>query len=111
MIAIFQQGGLEAYALDSEIPRKYGGEQWVGDTFGPGGVFCGLRIIPVLLDLCHDLDELAPNARLLNYVNPMAINCWAMADSPGRPAVGVCHSVHLSVEDAVEYKMWGWDSP
>jgi alpha-galactosidase len=93
VITTFQQGGLEAYALDIEIPRKYGVEQCVGDTLGPGGVFRGLRTIPVLLDLCRDLDQLAPNAMLLNYVNPMAINCWAIADGSGRPHVGLCHSV------------------
>ncbi len=98
VITTFQQGGLEAYALDIEIPRKYGVEQCVGDTLGPGGVFRGLRTIPVLLDLCRDLEELAPEALLLNYVNPMAINCWAVADGSGRPHVGLCHSVQGTSE-------------
>ncbi len=93
VITTFQQGGLDAYALDIDIPRKYGVEQCVGDTLGPGGVFRGLRTIPVLLDLCDEMDELAPDALLLNYVNPMAINCWAVADGTGRPHVGLCHSV------------------
>ncbi len=93
VITTFQQGGLDAYELDIEIPHKYGVEQCVGDTLGPGGVFRGLRTIPVLLDLCDDMDELAPDALLLNYVNPMAINCWAVADATGRPHVGLCHSV------------------
>ena len=98
VITTFQQGGLEAYALDIEIPRRYGVEQCVGDTLGPGGVFRGLRTVPVLLDLCRDLDELAPDALLLNYVNPMAINCWAVADGSGRPHVGLCHSVQGTSE-------------
>lgn len=98
VITTFQQGGLEAYTLDIEIPRKYGVEQCVGDTLGPGGVFRGLRTIPVLLDLCRDLDQLAPDALLLNYVNPMAINCWAIADGSGRPHVGLCHSVQGTSE-------------
>lgn len=98
VITTFQQGGLDAYALDIEIPRKYGVEQCVGDTLGPGGVFRGLRTIPVLLDLCKEMDELAPNAILLNYVNPMAINCWAVADGSGRPHVGLCHSVQGTSE-------------
>lgn len=93
VITTFQQGGLDAYAMDIEIPRKYGVEQCVGDTLGPGGVFRGLRTISVLLDLCNDLDELAPDAMLLNYVNPMAINCWAIDQGSGRPHVGLCHSV------------------
>ncbi len=98
VITTFQQGGLDAYALDIDIPRKYGIEQCVGDTLGPGGVFRGLRTIPVLLDLCDDMDELAPDALLLNYVNPMAINCWAVADGSGRPHVGLCHSVQGTSE-------------
>ncbi len=88
VVTTFQQGGLEAYGLDIEIPRRYGVEQCVGDTLGPGGVFRALRTIPVLLDLCDDMDELAPDALLLNYVNPMAANCWAVDLSDGPPARG-----------------------
>jgi alpha-galactosidase len=98
VITTFQQGGLDAYALDIDIPRKYGVEQCVGDTLGPGGVFRGLRTIPVLLDLCRELDELGSEAIILNYVNPMAINCWAIAGGSGRPHVGLCHSVQGTSE-------------
>jgi alpha-galactosidase len=98
VVTTFQQGGLEAYALDIEIPRRYGVEQCVGDTLGPGGVFRALRTIPVLLDLCDELDELAPDALLLNYVNPMAANCWAVDAATGRPHVGLCHSVQGTSE-------------
>jgi alpha-galactosidase len=93
VITTFQQGGLDAYALDIEIPQRYGVEQCVGDTLGPGGVFRALRTIPVLIDLCNDMDDLAPDALLLNYVNPMAANCWAVDMSTGRPHIGLCHSV------------------
>jgi alpha-galactosidase len=93
VITTFQQGGLEAFAMDIEIPQRYGVEQNVGDTLGPGGVFRALRTIPILIDLCHDLDELAPEALLLNYVNPMAANCWAIHAATGRPHAGLCHSV------------------
>ncbi len=98
VITTFQQGGLEAYTLDIEIPRKYGVEQCVGDTLGPGGVFRGLRTIPVLLDICDDIDDLAPEALLLNYVNPMAANCWGVSAGSGRPFVGLCHSVQGTSE-------------
>ena len=98
VITTFQQGGLEAYAQDIEIPRKYGVEQCVGDTLGPGGVFRALRSIPVLINLCHELDRYAPNALLLNYVNPMAANCWAVDVATGRPHVGLCHSVQGTSE-------------
>src|SRR3712207_1063020 len=98
VITTFQQGGLDAYALDIEIPQRYGVEQCVGDTLGPGGVFRALRTIPVLLDLCNDMDEVAPDALLLNYVNPMAANCWAVDAATGRPHVGLCHSVQGTSE-------------
>ena len=98
VVTTFQQGGLDAYSLDIEIPKKYGVEQCVGDTLGPGGVFRALRTIPVLLDLCDEMDELAPDALLLNYVNPMAANCWAVDVGTGRPHVGLCHSVQGTSE-------------
>jgi alpha-galactosidase len=99
VITTFQQGGLDAYALDIEIPQKYGVEQCVGDTLGPGGVFRALRTIPVLLDLCREMDEVArPEALLLNYVNPMAANCWAVDRATERPHVGLCHSVQGTSE-------------
>lgn len=98
VVTTFQQGGLEAYRLDIEIPQRYGVEQCVGDTLGPGGVFRSLRTIPVLLGIGHDMDELAPDALLLNYVNPMAANCWAFDRGTGRPHVGLCHSVQGTSE-------------
>jgi len=98
VITTFQQGGLDAYKLDIEIPRKYGVEQCVGDTLGPGGVFRALRTIPVLFDICQELDTVAPDALLLNYVNPMAANCWAIDAGTGRPHIGLCHSVQGTSE-------------
>jgi alpha-galactosidase len=98
VITTFQQGGLEAYKLDIEFPQRYGVGQCVGDTLGPGGVFRALRTIPVLLDLCDELDEMSPDALLINYVNPMAANCWAVDAGSGRPHVGLCHSVQGTSE-------------
>lgn len=98
VITTFQQGGLEAYALDIDIPARYGVGQCVGDTLGPGGVFRALRTIPVLLELCDELDDLAPEALLINYVNPMAANCWGVSAGSGRPFVGLCHSVQGTSE-------------
>lgn len=98
VVTTFQQGGLDAYAMDIEIPQRYGVGQCVGDTLGPGGVFRSLRTIPVLVDLCREMDELAPDALLLNYVNPMAANCWAVDAATGRPHVGLCHSVQGTSE-------------
>ena len=98
VITTFQQGGLEAYKIDIEIPQRYGVGQCIGDTLGPGGVFRALRTIPVLLEVCDELDELAPDALLLNYVNPMAANCWAIDAGRERPHVGLCHSIQGTSE-------------
>jgi alpha-galactosidase len=98
VVTTFQQGGLDAYKFDIEIPQKYGVEQCVGDTLGPGGVFRSLRTIPVLLDLVQDMAEVAPDALLLNYVNPMAANCWAVDAATGWPHIGLCHSVQGTSE-------------
>jgi alpha-galactosidase len=98
VITTFQQGGLEAYRSDIEIPQRYGVEQCVGDTLGPGGIFRALRTIPTLIDLCLELDSVAPDALLLNYVNPMAANCRAVDLATSRPHVGLCHSVQGTSE-------------
>ncbi len=103
VITTFQAGGLDAYKTDIEIPEKYGVGQCVGDTLGPGGVFRALRTIPVLVDICHDMDDVAPDALLLNYVNPMAANCWAVDVATGRPHVGLCHSVQGTSEMLAEW--------
>src|SRR5919202_1123409 len=66
VVTTFQQGGLEAYATDINIPQRYGVEQCVGDTLGPGGVLRALRTIPVLIELGREMDQLAPGALLLN---------------------------------------------
>jgi alpha-galactosidase len=98
VITTFQQGGLDAYRMDIETPQRHGIEQCVGDTLGPGGVFRALRSIPVLLGLAQEMDASAPDALLLNYVNPMAANCWAWDRATGRPHVGLCHSVQDTSE-------------
>ncbi|MFH1086720.1 MAG: alpha-glucosidase/alpha-galactosidase [Chloroflexota bacterium] len=99
VISTIQVGGLEAFTHDIEIPHRYGVSQCVGDSLNPGGVFRGLRTIPVLLDICRDMDQLcAPEALLINYSNPMAINSWAVTAATGRPYVGLCHSVQGTSE-------------
>ena len=97
MITVFQVGGVDAYALDIEIPREYGIDQTVGDTLGPGGVFRGLRSVEALREVADAMLRLCPDALLLNYANPMAINCWAI-DLLGVRIVGLCHSVQGTSE-------------
>jgi alpha-galactosidase len=86
-------GGLEAFAHDIEVPLKYGVDQCVGDTLGPGGIFYALRTIPVLVGIAKDMEELCPRAMLLNYSNPMAMNCWALSRATSTPFLGLCHGV------------------
>lgn len=93
VICTIRVGGLEAFAHDIEIPLKYGVDQCVGDTLGPGGVFYALRTIPVLLAIAADMSELCPEALLLNYSNPMAMNCWALRRASDVRVVGLCHGV------------------
>ena len=68
-----QVGGYRATVTDVEIPKKYGIRQTIADTIGIGGIFRGLRTIPVMVGIGNDLHELAPDALLLNYTNPMAM--------------------------------------
>ena len=79
--------------IDFEIPKKYGLRQTIADTLGIGGIMRGLRTIPVLLDTCRDMEELCPDVTFLNYVNPMAMNCWAINRGSKIKTVGLCHSV------------------
>ncbi|RJS88115.1 alpha-glucosidase/alpha-galactosidase [Candidatus Bathyarchaeota archaeon] len=103
VIVTIRVGGDEANNLDLEIPAKYGIKQGVGDTIGPGGIFYGLRHVPVLLDICHDMEDLCPDAWLINYTNPMAINCWAIYDYTHIKSVGLCHSVQGTAADLARY--------
>ena len=91
-ICTFQVGEIEAYGHDVNIPRKYGVDQCVGDTMGPGGIFRGLRSIRALGEIAADMHRLCPDALFLQYANPMAINSWAMTRL-GIENIGLCHSV------------------
>ena len=94
VICTIRQGGLEAFQTDIDIPLKYGVDQCVGDTLCAGGIMYGQRTIPVLLDICRDIRELAkPGAVLLNYSNPMAMNTWACNQFGGVPTIGLCHGI------------------
>lgn len=97
VIATLQIGGNEAYGYDIEIPLAYGVDQCIGDTLAPGGIFRALRTIPVMRQLAADMRQLCPNALLLNYVNPMAPVCWALADT-GIKYVGLCHGVQTTLD-------------
>lgn len=86
-------GGVDVWKYDVLIPERYGISINVGDTRGPSGIFRALRTIPVMLDICHDIEEVAPAASLLNYTNPMAMLCRAIQRESKVPTTGLCHSV------------------
>jgi alpha-galactosidase len=103
VVTCFQVGGLESTLVDFEIPKRYGLRQTIGDTLGVGGISRALRTIPVLLDVCADIEALCPDALLLQYVNPMAMLCWAVAERSPVRTVGLCHSVqHTTGELAAD---------
>ncbi len=94
VVNAIQVGGYDPCTkIDFEIPKKFGLEQTIGDTLGIGGIFRGLRTIPPLLEYCRILEDVAPDAWLLNYTNPMCIVTGAVLRATGVKTVGLCHSV------------------
>lgn len=94
VICMIQVAGYKpGTVIDFEIPKKYGLRQTIADTLGIGGIMRGLRTIPVLLDICRDMEELCPNALFINYVNPMCMNQWALNRATPIKTIGLCHSV------------------
>ncbi len=89
-----QVGGYAATRADFDIPARYGVRQTIGDTLGIGGIFRGLRTIPVTMALARDMAEVCPDAYLLSYSNPMAMLPWAVYEgTPFSRVFGLCHSV------------------
>ncbi len=98
VVNAIQVGGYEpSTVIDFEVPKKYGLRQTIADTLGIGGIFRALRTIPVMLDFARDMEEVAPDAWLLNYTNPMAMVMGAVLHATGVRAVGLCHSVQACV--------------
>ena len=97
-IVMLQVGGVDAFRPDIEIPLRYGIDQCIGDSLGPGGVFRGLRTIPVLAEIARDMSELCPQAILLNYANPMGACCQALGQVADIPFVGLCHGVQTTLD-------------
>ena len=101
VIVMIQVGGYKPSTLiDFEIPAKYGLQQTIADTIGIGGIMRGLRTVPVLVEIAKEMLELCPRAMMLQYVNPMAINCLGLSHFvPELRYVGLCHSVQGTVAD------------
>ena len=99
VVVMIQVGGFYAYGADYEIPLKYGIDQCIGDTLGPGGIFRGQRHIPILVEIAKDMERLAkPGAIMLQYANPMAANCLALGRVSKVPFVGLCHGVQTTLD-------------
>ena len=99
VIVMVQVGGVDAFTFDYKIPLKYGVDQCIGDSLGPGGVFRALRTIPLLQDLARDMAELCPGALLLNYANPMAACCLALGRiMENGQFIGLCHGVQTTLD-------------
>ncbi|WP_264554933.1 alpha-galactosidase [Halocatena marina] len=96
-------GGREPLENEIQIPQEYDVSQAVGDTLGPGGIFRLLRTAPTMLDLARDMEELCPDALLLNYTNPMAMLCWAIDEATDVDIIGLCHSVQHTAEAISNY--------
>ncbi len=103
VINMVQIGGFDSTLVDFEIPRKYGLNFTIADTTGPGGLFRALRTFPMLTGLCRDMEELCPNALLINYSNPMSMNMQTISRTSGVKAVGFCHSVQGTFEQLMDY--------
>jgi len=91
-------GGTEVWRHDIEIPKQFGVDINIGDTRGPSGIFRALRTIPVMIDICRDMEQYCPEATMLNYTNPMAMLCRAMQQVSFIQTTGLCHSVQGTAE-------------
>jgi alpha-galactosidase len=114
IVNCIEVSGTACVRHDNDIPAKYGIDQCIGDTIGPGGLFKSLRTIPVWLQVLKDAEELCPRALVLNYTNPMSMMCLAAGRTSAMQVVGLCHSVqgtsHLLAQRAgVPIAEMNWD--
>jgi alpha-galactosidase len=98
VISTIEVAGLATVGFDYDIPMKYGVDQCIGDTIGPGGLFKALRTIPAILEIFTDVSRLCPDALVLNHTNPMSMTVLAASRASAVTVWGMCHSVHYTVE-------------
>lgn len=103
VINTIEVAGLPNVRHDYEIPLRYGVDQCIGDTIGPGGLFKALRTLPSLLDILDDVEIYAPNALVMNYTNPMSLTVLTGVRYSELPIVGLCHSIHYTLEQLCGY--------
>lgn len=103
LVNSIEVAGLANVRHDYDIPMKYGVDQAIGDTIGPGGLFKALRTLPAWLEILADTERLAPNALVLNYTNPMSLTVLAGVRASKLPIVGLCHSIQHTTQQLAEY--------
>ena len=103
VINTIEVAGLANVRHDYDIPMRYGVDQCIGDTIGPGGLFKSLRTLPVWLDIARDIERLAPDAIVMNYTNPMSVTVLTALRATKLNLVGLCHSVFHTVQSLGEY--------
>jgi alpha-galactosidase len=103
VINTIEVAGLRNVRHDFDIPMRYGVDQCIGDTIGPGGLFKAFRTIPAWLEILGDIERLCPDALVLNHTNPMSMMVLAASRVSPVPVYGMCHSVHYTVEQLAEY--------
>jgi alpha-galactosidase len=103
VINSIEVAGLRNVRHDYEIPMRYGVDQCIGDTIGPGGIFKALRTGPAWLDIVADIERVAPDAVVMNYTNPMSILTLAALRTTSLRVVGLCHSVQGTSRQLAQY--------
>ncbi|MBI1256697.1 MAG: alpha-galactosidase [Chloroflexi bacterium] len=103
LVNCIEVAGLANVRHDFDIPMKYGVNQCIGDTIGPGGIFKALRTLPAWLDILRDTERLAPDALVMNFTNPMSITCLTGVRASKLPIVGLCHSIPYTAEILAGY--------
>jgi alpha-galactosidase len=103
VINTIEVAGLPNVRHDYDIPLKYGIDQCIGDTIGPGGLFKSLRTLPSWLDILEDIEIYAPRALIMNYTNPMSLTVLTAARYTDMPVVGLCHSIQNTARELAEY--------
>ena len=98
MIVTILIGSTNVWQSDILIPKQHGIDTNIGDTRGPSGIFRAARTVPVMLDIARDMERLCPNAVMLNYTNPMVMNCRAVLSQTSVVATGLCRSVQGTAE-------------
>lgn len=109
VINTIEVAGRENVRHDYDIPLKYGVDQCIGDTIGPGGLFKALRTLPAWLDILADVERLAPHALVMNYTNPMSLTVLTGVRASHLPIVGLCHSIQHTSYQLAEYLDIPWE--